>query len=276
MKYFPFHIGDYVKKTAHLSHLEDLAYLRMIIMYYSTGEPLPKDVKKIARLTRMSGHENEVNLILSDFFQEEEDGYHCSRCDKEIIKYSEKVSRAKTAIKSRWDTKRMTNKIPTKNQEPITNNQIKEKESTKEKIFSPLKEIQKHQVRDQIAKDWLQIRKAKKAPLTRTALNRILAEIRLANISVEQALTICIERNWVGFKPEWLKIAPYEHKNSQACNTIPNTEKVQWRFKEASILAKGEELNIPRLRVMGKWENIKAYRARLDKFLKEQESDKNL
>ncbi len=59
-------------------------------------------------------------------------------------------------------------------------------------------------VNEQIVKDFLQIRKSKKSPLTDTALNGIQREADKANISLEAALQICCERNWVGFKAEWI------------------------------------------------------------------------
>ena len=48
MNYYPFHIGDYISHTSHLSDAEDLAYRRMIDLYYQTEEPF-KDIAWVAR-----------------------------------------------------------------------------------------------------------------------------------------------------------------------------------------------------------------------------------
>ena len=58
--------------------------------------------------------------------------------------------------------------------------------------------------------DFNSIRKAKKAPLTETALKRIQNEADNAGISLETALQVCCERGWQGFRADW-----YDSKNSQ-------------------------------------------------------------
>ena len=53
MNYYPFNVGDYAAHTAHLDMLEDLAYRRMLDLYYRTEQALPSDWRQIARLIRM-------------------------------------------------------------------------------------------------------------------------------------------------------------------------------------------------------------------------------
>lgn len=60
-------------------------------------------------------------------------------------------------------------------------------------------------VSDQVWEDFLQIRKAKHAPLTETALNGIRREAEKAGISLEAALQTCCERGWQGFKADWYR-----------------------------------------------------------------------
>jgi len=57
---------------------------------------------------------------------------------------------------------------------------------------------------EQIASDFIAIRKAKNAPLTQTALEGILREANKAKLTLENVLRICIERNWQGFSASWL------------------------------------------------------------------------
>ena len=56
MNYYPFHLGDYAAHTAHLEPMEDLAYRRMLDLYYRTEKPLPLDTAEIARLTAELGY----------------------------------------------------------------------------------------------------------------------------------------------------------------------------------------------------------------------------
>lgn len=49
MNYYSFHIGHYAAHTRYLNLIEDLAYRRMLDMYYGTEKPLPLEPEKIAR-----------------------------------------------------------------------------------------------------------------------------------------------------------------------------------------------------------------------------------
>jgi len=57
----------------------------------------------------------------------------------------------------------------------------------------------------QVVADFLAIRKAKKAPLTPTALDGIRREAATVGLTLESALRTCCERGWQGFKAEWVK-----------------------------------------------------------------------
>lgn len=63
-----------------------------------------------------------------------------------------------------------------------------------------------HEIQDrQIVTDWLAIRKAKGAPTTKTALEGVAREARKAGMKIEEAIRMCCERNWSGFKASWLE-----------------------------------------------------------------------
>ena len=49
MNFYPFHIGDYISHTSHLSDAEDLAYRRLIDLYYQTEAPFPHELTMLAR-----------------------------------------------------------------------------------------------------------------------------------------------------------------------------------------------------------------------------------
>lgn len=69
-------------------------------------------------------------------------------------------------------------------------------------------------VEEQHAKDWLAIRKAKRAPLTETALDGVIREAQIAGISLAQAVKESAERGWQGFKASWLEGAKQNAKPS--------------------------------------------------------------
>lgn len=143
MNYYSFHLGDYAAHTRHLSLLEDLAYRRMLDLYYTTERALPADPAKVARLIGMRDHMQEVTDVLGEFFALTADGHSSARCEREIDAYKAKADRAKSANKARWnpkqeaegsdgdvksdlksdtksDVKSESDQIPTKNQEPVT------------------------------------------------------------------------------------------------------------------------------------------------------------
>jgi hypothetical protein len=52
--------------------------------------------------------------------------------------------------------------------------------------------------------DWLALRKAKRAPVTETAVAGIRREADKAGLSMQAALELCCQRGWTGFKAEWV------------------------------------------------------------------------
>lgn len=60
-------------------------------------------------------------------------------------------------------------------------------------------------VDEQVAKDWLLIRKTKRAPLTTASINAIKREAENAGITINEAITICAENSWQSFKADWIK-----------------------------------------------------------------------
>ena len=69
--------------------------------------------------------------------------------------------------------------------------------------FEPLAALLALGVDAQVAADWLAVRKAKRAALTQTALDGMVAEAHKAGISVAQAVRICAARGWQGFRASW-------------------------------------------------------------------------
>lgn len=55
----------------------------------------------------------------------------------------------------------------------------------------------------QLWADWLAVRRAKRAPLTATALEGVRREADKAGITLAEALRCCVEAGWQGFRAEW-------------------------------------------------------------------------
>lgn len=52
--------------------------------------------------------------------------------------------------------------------------------------------------------DFVALRKSKKAPLTNTAIQGLMREAAKAKMTLEQVMSTCCERGWVGFKSDWM------------------------------------------------------------------------
>lgn len=101
MNYYPFHLGDYAAHTAHLEPMEDLAYRRMLDLYYLRECALPQDPAEVARLIRMRGNVADVEAVLREFFTSDDgNGWIHVRCESEIAKMQDKQAKAKASAQA--------------------------------------------------------------------------------------------------------------------------------------------------------------------------------
>jgi len=220
VNFYPFHVGDYAAHTRHLSMMADLAYRRLLDLYYLNEAPLPLDAAECARKIGMRDYINDVSEVLSDFFLKSEDGWRSKRADEEIAAYQAKAERAKSANKKRWGSKKSdsslksdktsdlksdASRIPTNNQEPRTNNSPSESKAPR-KRSEPAQAIQKpDDVAEQTWADWLALRKAKRAPVTSTVVDGARKESAIAGMPLDAFLQVWCMRGSQGLQADWLK-----------------------------------------------------------------------
>ena len=153
MNYVQFHIGDWESGTRLLTPLEKGIYIDLLMLYYSTERPILRSY--FDRITRgyTEDERKAFDFVVSQYFEEQDDGFHNARCDEEIAKAAEKSEKARKSIQARWNkaakgsassvsdtcrkpdestgairtnNERNTDVLLTKNQEPITNINKKE------------------------------------------------------------------------------------------------------------------------------------------------------
>ena len=199
MHFYSFNIGDYISHTKHLSDLEDLAYRRLLDLYYLHERTLNEDVATVARKINMKDNVPEVRVVLEEFFiLEVGKGWTNPRADEEIEKYQSKVQSAIRAGKASAlarSNASSTTVQPNKKQETINNKQ----ETYNNKTLKRPRNVSK-----KTWDDFLVHRKNKKAPLTETALKGIKNEVKKTTISLEDALVMCQARGWQSFKSDWI------------------------------------------------------------------------
>jgi uncharacterized protein YdaU (DUF1376 family) len=210
MHYYQFNIGDYDSHTKHLDLFEDLAYRRLLDLYYLHERPLNASLASVARQINMREYEEKIKIVLEEFFELTPDGWINARADREINHFRSKIEQASRAGKASAERRfnaRSTDVQPNNNQEPITNNQ---KKTVAPKVARP------ESVPVQVWEDWLSIRRAKKLPLTDTAWTQILAEIEKSGHTVDVVIKECCLRGWAAFKVAWLKENPISATPAQA------------------------------------------------------------
>lgn len=104
------------------------------------------------------------------------------------------------------EVKRLNNPLPTV-LKPEAVTETETEISIRKKIPQPsrpeLKMLIDLGVDESIAKDWLAVRKAKRAPLTETVLTELKLEAGKAGITVADAVLICAKKSWQGFNASW-------------------------------------------------------------------------
>jgi uncharacterized protein YdaU (DUF1376 family) len=206
MHYYSFHVSDYIHDTAHLSNDEDLAFRRLLDLYYTQEKPIPNKTHEVARRIRMGKKIDAVQAVLEEFFMysQEHDFWYHKRCDETIIAYQAKAERNRAVGKlggrpksNPEETQTVSKDNP--NQEPITNNHKPIKERATD-VVTPVG------VSEIVWQDFKNHRKAKKAQVTQRVVDEIAKQAMLAGWPLEEAMKETVVRNWQTFKAEWVSV----------------------------------------------------------------------
>ena len=239
MHYYQFNIGDYRAATAHLSNQEDLAYRRLLDMYYDTEKKIPLDTQWVAKRLRLDCEV--VKSVLQDMFKLTESGWHHGRCETVIDQYhamAEK-NRANGRLGGRKKNPVASDSQPiakaTINDKPITNNHkpIKERATS---VACP------HDVSPQVWQDWLQLRKSKKASVTETVVKGARAEAGKLGWELERFLVEWCTRGSQGLKAEW--VAEKQTATQKAAANMNLLTRGMSGPKPAPFWAKPENLEV--------------------------------
>ena len=203
MHYYQHHIGDFIRDTSRLSDSQCMAYMRLLWLYYESEKSIENDIDAIA--FKIGANASDAHQILKHFFFLHDDGlWHQARCDKEIIEFRGKSEKAKNSANARWinanvmrtHSERNANAtVLDANHEPVTSN------------HKPIRQVEKNSAPEgvsiQVWQDFQKLRKTLKAPITDTAMSGINREAEKAGLTLDAALTMCVERSWRGFKADW-------------------------------------------------------------------------
>lgn len=221
MNYYERHIGDYLKDTAHLSLLEHGIYGRLLDVYYTRETAIP--VAQVERLIGVRSKDERKALadVLSEFFIVDATALRHSRCDREIAKYQDKQRKASASANARW-SKQSTHTEGNANassdamrthtegnahQTPVTSNQTPEAKTKPARERASLPACPDG-VTEETWRDWLALRKAKRAPVSETVIREAQAESVKAGMTFDAFLRVWCVRGSQGLQADWLK--PHE------------------------------------------------------------------
>jgi uncharacterized protein YdaU (DUF1376 family) len=217
LNYYPRHIGDYLKDTAHLSLLEHGIYSRLLDVYYSTEAPI--EAAQVFRLigARSRDERAATDAVLTEFFALDGTAWRHARCDRELLAMQSKQAKARESAAKRWDNRPSNANaspvaMPTHSEgnAPNTNTNTKEGKTARKRAAPD-------GVSPQVWDDFLTLRKAKRAPVTQTTIDGAREEAAKAGMPLEAFLRIWCRRGSQGLEAAWLK--PEERQ----AVTVPNS-----------------------------------------------------
>jgi len=205
--WMPLYIGDYLADTARLTTEQHGAYLLLLMDYWRSGR-LPDNDQVLAQITKLSPDAwSNAKAMLMQFFNIKDGFWIHTRVEKELNLAMENKAkmhdRASKAAQARWD--KQQNDATSNAQAMLMQCPSPSPSPSPTSLTTTTKTITPEGVSESIFKDYMEVRKAKKAKWTETALKGLVRESEKANISLQEAMQICCERGWIGFKADWVK-----------------------------------------------------------------------
>jgi len=94
VNYYPRFPGDYMRKTMHLSMVEDGAYTRLLDWYYANDKPIPHARRYAVARATGAAERQAVDSVLGEFFKLVDDNHHNDRADAEIEAAAKRIKSA--------------------------------------------------------------------------------------------------------------------------------------------------------------------------------------
>lgn len=190
-----------------LSHSELKCYL--CVLRKTKGWNKEEDAISVSQFMKVTGLSNKAVISACESLVEREILERKSG-DRNTGIYSIKTYKTTTSEKSslvkNFPATSEKSSLVTSEKSSHTINNIKNniqntnKKNTKKNVLDLLADFG---ITGQLADDFIILRKAKKAPITETALKGYQSEADKAGISICEAVAIAIKRNWQGFNADW-------------------------------------------------------------------------
>lgn len=100
------------------------------------------------------------------------------------------------------ETNELTNERPTNDQQTTSNKNDNKERNTK---YSFLASLLENGFDEKLSREWMEVRKQKKAVNTQTAFEDFMTQVKKHGGDRNHILRKCVERSWKGFNHTWLE-----------------------------------------------------------------------
>lgn len=211
---FLFYSSDFLTGVSDLTFEERGQYITLLCLQHQKGRLTEKAIKIAVP--------NATADVLAKFKKDKEGLYFNKRLEIEADKRAKHAEKQRQRAIDGWKKRKRgqspdnatadATALPLEN-EDVNENIVTNENKTRGAKFNFKTALVEHGASEHLASDWLKVRKAKKAANTQTALNGFVREVQKTDKSIDQVLTVCIERSWKGFKADWLvQVAPKSDK----------------------------------------------------------------
>lgn len=214
MNYYKRHLGDYAKNTRTLTTYEHGVYNLVLDLYYTDESPVSSEDAYAVCRAESAKDRASVDRVLMKFFSLDDGAWRHARADEEIQKYLDKAAKNRVigSMGGKQNAKRIASETlsdslqerlanDTPSHKPLASNH-KEQDQKKGRASAP---ALPDGVDPQTWKDWLALRKAKRAPVTETVIRDAGREAAKAGLTLTRFLEIWCARGSQGLQADWLK-----------------------------------------------------------------------
>lgn len=216
MHYYKRHIGDYAKKTAHLSTWEHGAYNLILDAYYDREQaPTTKEALRWT-MARTDQETQWVMQLLDEYFQLLNGRWQQLRVEAEFVNAQAVADKNRangmlggrprkrvSGSKTQSDSIGLPNETQTKGN-PLIHQSTNPSVDQKKKKAPAHADVDFGNVDEAVIRDFKALRTKLRAPITETVIKGMQREADKAGFTLESAMTMCCERSWRGFKAEWV------------------------------------------------------------------------
>lgn len=130
---------------------------------------------------------------------------------------------------------------PTKDQDASERKSEAISKPKRKRVSSSVVKDKPEDISQEVWDDWLTTRRAKRLPLTQTALNSVRREAASAGLTFQAAVTFAVEQGWAAFRAEWYRNATRKGDSTKTnARYLTAQERYEERMRKAGEMSDEE------------------------------------